>query len=165
LRRVAALCSTEAFFGFVDNGGKKHAARHDTVVFANSRDPCAKGFSKSSSPLGENLQENEWLVQIRAESGDYADNVNYFGVRKEASAEQDVYDWYEPPVIPGGFSVNFPHAEWQNPASFTSDIRPITKDGYKWQIRINASGGTAVTLIFTQLEPRFCIVKLKLPPN
>lgn len=91
-------------------------------------------------------------MQIRAASEDYADNVNYFSVRKEASAEQDVYDWYEPPVIPGGFSVNFPHAEWQNPASFTSDIRPITIDGYKWQIRINASGGTAVTLNFTQLE-------------
>jgi len=129
-----------------------YSTREDTIVFANSQDPYAKGLSKSSSPITESLQENEWLVQIRGESGDYSDNVNYFGVRKEASAEQDLYDWYEPPTVPGGISVNFPHAEWQNPASFTSDIRPVSKDGCKWQIRVNASGGTAVTLNFNQLE-------------
>jgi len=129
-----------------------YSTREDTIVFANSQDPYAKGLSKSSSPITESLQENEWLVQIRTESGGYSDNVNYFGVRKDANAEQDMYDWYEPPIIPGGISVNFPHAEWQNPASFTSDIRPITKDGSKWQIRVNTSGGTAVTLNFEQLK-------------
>jgi len=116
----------------------------DTIVFANASDPYAKGLPKASSPLAETLAENEWLVQIRAESQDYSDNVNYFGVRKDASAEQDMYDWYEPPILPSGISVSFPHSDWKNSASFTSDIRPITNEGYKWQLKLTGEGGTAV---------------------
>ncbi len=91
-------------------------------------------------------------MQIKAQTEDFSDHVNYFGVRKDASVEQDVYDWYEPPILPGGIALSFSHPEWASYASFTSDMRPVTRDGYEWPLKIKASSGSTVNLMFENLQ-------------
>ncbi len=126
----------------------------DQIVFANPSDPFAPVLGKPSpqpDPLVVNLSE-EWVVQIKTQTEDFSDHVNYFGVRKDASVEQDVYDWYEPPILPGGISLSFSHPEWSSYASFTSDMRPVTREGYEWPLKIKASSGSTVDLMFENLQ-------------
>lgn len=128
----------------------------DTLVFANARDPFAPpGFGKSTtlSILSKvNSSEGEWLVQVKAEIKDFSDKLNYLGVRKDARTEHDKYDSYEPPLLPGGVSLSFPHPEWGIAATYSADIRPAGKTGYEWPIKVIAAKGTSVSLQFDGLE-------------
>lgn len=128
----------------------------DTLVFANTADPFAPpGLGKRAAlPLLSkgNSSEGEWLVQVKAEITDFSDKLNYLGVRQDARAEHDQYDWYEPPMLPGGVSLSFSHPEWGIAATYSADIRPIGQAGYQWPLVITAPPGASVTLEFENLE-------------
>jgi hypothetical protein len=138
----------------------------DTIVFANPQEPWEIPIGKSSTAYSDQLAklaENDWLIQIKAQGNDFSDHQNYFGCRKDAKMDQDVYDWYEPPTLPGGISLSFSHPEWKNGTSFASDIRPLTDEGYTWNVNINGEGGTSVSLDFENIQsvpPRFKVILL-----
>ncbi|MFQ5674479.1 MAG: T9SS type A sorting domain-containing protein [bacterium] len=129
----------------------------DTIVFSNDFDPFAPprlGLPKSNSPAYPaipNQSDGEWLVQVRGDIPGFSDRVNIFGVRKEARVEQDAYDWVEPPMLPGGVSISFPHPEWETSLSFASDIRPMTGDGTQWPLKVVAKPGAVVSVTFDNL--------------
>ncbi len=127
----------------------------DTILFADPGNSFATRLTKPRSSFfetGANLQAGEWIVRVRAESEAGLDRENYFGVRKGAIPDQDLYDWHEPPMLPGGISLRFPHPEWRQAGSFASDIRPFTRSGLQWRIEVKANGGHAVKLTFDDLE-------------
>lgn len=126
----------------------------DTIVFANPDDPFNDDFEeKVSSAKGTAIgNADEWRVQIIAESGGFADKVNYLGVQKSASDKLDVNDWHELPLLPGGITVRFPHPEWELPANLSADIRPSGKDGYRWQLEVGSHQNSPVSLHFQGIE-------------
>lgn len=123
----------------------------DTIVFANKKEPYSRNVGKASITAA-NLAEGEWSVQIIAASSEFADEVNYFGVKKEAKDELDNLDWYEPPFLPDGIGLSFPHADWNDPAELTADFRAIASDGHRWEIAIRGESTHAVQLSFAHIE-------------
>jgi hypothetical protein len=97
------------------------------------------------------LGENEWRISIGAESKNFYDNENYFGVREKAQISQDEFDRYEPPLMPGGLSLSFAANESENRRSLASDIRPRNEDGYEWTLQLKGVSGSAVKLHFEDL--------------
>jgi hypothetical protein len=89
-------------------------------------------------------------VQITALSGQAADQINWLGVRHNASAEYDANDLFEPPAIGRYVSLYFPHLEWATlPDNYTADYRPLSSDGYVWDFEVATGGGQeTVTLNF-----------------
>ncbi len=138
------------------------AGEEDTLIFTNdarslsitesaSRKPSLEtGSASEKSPFEGGFREvlGEWLISVRAESQGSMDEVNYLGVREGAKIERDVYDWYEPPFLPSGLSLSFPHPEWHHTANFATDIRPLTKQGYEWRLAVKAVSGSIVSLTF-----------------
>jgi hypothetical protein len=127
----------------------------DVIVFANPEEPYSRpATSKITHSFAKqliNLNEKDWLIKIRAEADGSIDNENYFGVRSDAQTEHDVCDLYEPPRLPGGISVCFPHKDWSVSTSYASDIRALTDDGYTWPLQVCADCGIAVSLHFEML--------------
>jgi photosystem II stability/assembly factor-like uncharacterized protein len=138
----------------------------DTIIFANQQEPWELPLGKKQTSYTDQLaklSETDWLVQIKVEGDGFSDRQNYFGCRKDARIDQDAYDWYEPPILPGGLSLNFPHPEWNVSSSYACDIRPATNQGYVWDLSISGEGGTSVSLAFEYLHtvpPGFQILLL-----
>jgi hypothetical protein len=91
-------------------------------------------------------------VQIIAARRDFADEANYFGVRKDAKDGLDKHDWFEPPFLPEGVGLVFPHADWEPPADLTADIRPVGGAGLRWDFEVRGEPTHAVQLDFKDLE-------------
>ena len=127
-----------------------YSTQADRIVFANPSDPYARNIGKSNVATNslETLEENEWFVQVSAESQGFADEMNFFGVKKNASSDVDDLDWYEPPVFPGGLSINFPNDD----VRLAADIRAVEQNGYKWAVNVKAQPGRPVALKFENLE-------------
>ncbi|MDZ7269935.1 MAG: T9SS type A sorting domain-containing protein [candidate division KSB1 bacterium] len=122
----------------------------DTIVFANDKEPYARNVAKTGIATTE-LAEGEWSIQITAASGESSDAVNYFGVRKEAKDDLDNFDWHEPPFLPEGIGLSFPHPEWNEPAELTADFRGIAGDGQRWEIAVKGEPAHAVQLRFANV--------------
>ena len=122
----------------------------DTKLLLTSTEGLSKqGFHKMVTdldPFGEIPQPDEWLLRITASSEAVSDDLNYLGVKTNASVDFDQYDWYEPPTLPGGIAVYFKHDDWEQQGAYTSDIRPVTEDGYVWQTTVSAEPGAFVNL-------------------
>ena len=127
------------------------ASEADTIVFANDKEPYARNAAKTGIAATE-LAEGEWTIQITAASGEFSDAVNYFGVRKEAKGDLDNFDWHEPPFLPDGIGLSFPHPEWNSPAELTADFRENESDGQRWEISVKGEPSHAVQLSFTHIE-------------
>jgi hypothetical protein len=123
----------------------------DTIVFANDKEPYSRSAGKASVAAAK-LAAGEWSVQITATNGEFADEINYFGVKKEATDELDNLDWYEPPFLPDGVGLCFPHADWNDPAELTADFRSVAGDGHRWEIAVKGEPAQAVQLGFANIE-------------
>jgi len=85
------------------------------------------------------LQENEWLVNIKARNGLGLDELNTVGVMAAANDEYDEWDGFEPPMLPGGVSLRMDHKDWpQNGDIYTKDIRAIKENGEFWDMDVAA---------------------------
>lgn len=136
------------FSRHVDSFGENRLTQSSSV---NNAPGETIAVEKSGSFLN-NLAENEWLVQIIATSRDISDEVNYFGVRKEAKDGLDKHDWYEPPFMLAGVNLTFPHADWEAPVELAADVRPVAGEGHRWEIAIKGEPTHAVQLNFANLE-------------
>jgi hypothetical protein len=113
------------------------------------------GFQKSSAAvagLNSVNSPDEWGLQIVARTDEMADKENYLGVHRGAQMEKDEFDLYEPPAIPGGVSLYFPHREWASDGIYSSDIRPLTADGQTWEFVVKAEPNAALELSFNGTE-------------
>ncbi|NUM68112.1 hypothetical protein HUU39_23050 [candidate division KSB1 bacterium] len=126
------------------------ASEADTIVFANDKEPFARNAAKAGSAETQ-LSDGEWSIQITAASGEFSDAVNYFGVRKEAKDDLDDYDWHEPPFLPDGIGLSFPHPEWNSPAELTADFRALDSEGQRWEIAVKGEPAHAVQLRFANV--------------
>jgi hypothetical protein len=133
---------------FIDPAGipthSEPAEQHEAFGLQN-----AGGTFKDT--LKRELQTGEWLVQIIATRRDFADEANYFGVRKDAEEGLDKHDWFEPPFLPDGVGLAFPHADWEPPADLTADFRPAGGDGLRWDFEVRGASTYAVQLDFKNL--------------
>ncbi|MCB9510985.1 MAG: T9SS type A sorting domain-containing protein [Deferribacteres bacterium] len=131
------------------------APQTDTIVFADSKEPYAQPVAKSQPRFADSdlhVADDEWRVQITATAGEFSDDLNFFGVKKDADERLDDLDWYEPPFLPGGIGLSFPHDDWDDAALLTADFRPLSSDGQSWQIAVVGAPGSAVQLNFAGLE-------------
>lgn len=126
------------------------ASAADTIVFANDKEPYARNVAKTGIATTE-LAEGEWSIQITAASGECSDAVNYFGAREDAKEELDNFDWHEPPFLPDGVGLSFPHPEWDDPAELTADFRGIAGEGQRWEIVVKGEPARAVQLRFANV--------------
>ncbi|MCL4708156.1 T9SS type A sorting domain-containing protein [bacterium] len=127
------------------------ASAADTIVFANNKEPYARNAAKTGIAATE-LADGEWSIQITAASGECRDAINYFGVRKEAKDDLDNFDWHEPPFLPDGIGLSFPHPGWNSPAELTADFRGNESDGQRWEISVKGEPSHAVQLGFANIE-------------
>ncbi|MBH30494.1 MAG: hypothetical protein CMG71_00705 [Candidatus Marinimicrobia bacterium] len=83
------------------------------------------------------LQEGEWMVNISANNGFGSDNLNTVGVRHSALDGYDPLDGYEPPMLPGGVSLSFPHDDWEEHSDiYNTDIRSVPEEGQVWDMEV-----------------------------
>ncbi|MCK6560108.1 T9SS type A sorting domain-containing protein [candidate division KSB1 bacterium] len=147
---------------------KSHRKENARMQFSKPANALAENRvtqnSSTNSSLGETiaiakptdflatLGENEWLVQIIATSREASDEVNYFGVRKEAKEALDKHDWFKPPFLLAGVNLTFPHADWDTPVELAADVRPVAGEGHRWEIAVKGEPTHAVQLNFANLE-------------
>ncbi len=113
------------------------------------------GFNKAPAgpnSLNRSMSSGEWQMRIVARTDAMADKENYIGVRYGAQMEKDDFDLFEPPMLPGGVSLYFPHPEWQVHDIYTADIRPPREEGHTWEFVVKAEAGSNVELAFVGLE-------------
>jgi hypothetical protein len=105
---------------------------------------------QSNKSVASATAPGEWTMQITATAGSATDQINWMGVRHNASPEYDANDLFEPPVIGKYVSLYFPHKEWTTlPQNYTADYRPLANDGYAWDFEVaTAKGHGTVTLKF-----------------
>lgn len=123
----------------------------DTLIFIPSTSPASIATTPLTRYFDASFSQDEWKVQIRAESRGFQDNENYIGVRKEAQTNQDEFDLYEPPLVPGGVSLNFTANNSEPRRSLAADIRPLNETGYEWTLQLKGVGGSEVKLNFEEL--------------
>lgn len=84
-----------------------------------------------------NLENNEWLLQLRAKTRNTRDSYNYIGVMETASTGWDLNEEYEPPVAPMYTSLYFEKKDWaENSGLYTTDFKPMSNTGYIWDFFI-----------------------------
>ncbi|MFC1537908.1 hypothetical protein ACFL6H_00660 [Candidatus Latescibacterota bacterium] len=98
----------------------------------------------SVSKARSEVDQNEWKLTIKAQTGLAVDSANHLGVAESASKEWDENDHLEPPVIGNYISVSFPHQDWkQYPDDYTVDFRPPDKTiSWDFNIRTNIPNET-----------------------
>jgi photosystem II stability/assembly factor-like uncharacterized protein len=98
--------------------------------------PKAATGSVAAKPVADwksALQNNEWALQVTAESGRYLDKDNYLGSLTDANNEWDANDFSEAPFFDQHVALYFPHPEWKKyPDLYTGDFREIKAEGDYW---------------------------------
>jgi len=113
------------------------------------------GFNQAlggTHTLNRSTSEDEWQIQIIARTDEMMDKENYIGVRYGAQMEKDDFDLFEPPMLPGGVSLYFPHREWRVSDIYTTDIRPVHAEGHTWEFVVKAEAGSNLELTFAGVE-------------
>ncbi|MBN1349182.1 choice-of-anchor D domain-containing protein [candidate division KSB1 bacterium] len=90
---------------------------------------------QSNQPAGA-----DWWLQIRARCLAAADNINFLGVRGNASHAPDRYDFREPPPVGEYISAYFIHdTTATEPQKFTTDFRPASENGHIWTLMVESN--------------------------
>ncbi len=63
----------------------------------------------------------------------------------------DNFDWHEPPFLPDGVGLSFPHADWKDAANLTADFRGMESEGQRWEIAVKGEPAHAVQLSFANV--------------
>lgn len=98
--------------------------------------------AKQSLGLSElfKLQNDEWALQLTAQSGRFLDKDNYIGVLNGASDEWDKNDFSEAPFFDSFVSLYFPHEDWDTyPGLYTGDFRSINTEGHYWDLHLKSN--------------------------
>ena len=106
----------------------------------------------------------DWVMEIKARSGDATDVSNYFGCFENASLKWDYgLDFVEAPEMGQYVSVYFAHDDWELDATrYTTDFRPPQK-GHVWEFEVASNKEHAqVKLSFRSLRELPGSLSLKL---
>ena len=80
---------------------------------------------------------DEWVIDIRATSGEARDEMNAVGVRHMAKDGYDRLDEFEPPVVPGNLSLRVDNREREaSPDLYAKDIRKPNQEGHYWDLQV-----------------------------
>ena len=91
-------------------------------------------------PVLSTLQNNEWAIQLTAQSDRYLDKDNYIGVLDDASDTWDSNDFSEAPFFDSFVLLYFPHEDWEvYPGLYTGDFRSINTEGHFWDFHVKSN--------------------------
>ena len=102
----------------------------------------SSGVAKQNSGLSGlfDLQNDEWTLQLTAQSDRFLDKDNYIGVLNEASDTWDRKDFSEAPFFDSFVSLYFPHEDWEvYPGLYTGDFRSINTEGHFWDFHVKSN--------------------------
>lgn len=125
--------------------------------------PIASSVSAEKNSLADwILEEGDWIVRIKAESGRAADLDNYVGCLSDADDRWDKHDFSEAPPFGEYVSLSFPHDEWERyPGRYTGDFRSPTSEGNFWDFDVRTNvRDSEVLLSFEnvgEIPPRFTL--------
>ena len=99
------------------------------------------------------MDVDEWVVDIRATTGNMIDEMNAIGVRHIAKDGFDRLDEFEPPVVPGNLTLRVDNRDREkSPDIYAKDIRKPNKEGHFWDIQVIApTNGERTYLTFDGL--------------
>ena len=110
-----------------------------TAILSIPPKQAETGIGKATIKKGilTDLDSDEWMFRISAESKTAKDPNNYAGVRRDAKTEWDVRDLPEPPPIGDFVTLYFDRRDWKHyPGIYTADIQNTGKAGYIWNFVI-----------------------------
>lgn len=152
----------EKFKGYwVKNNGKlPKIIRISAIQFSTTTTSSSTSFSKNVS-AGQVLNQNEWKIQIGAQSKRYSDNRNFAGMLQSSADGLDMNDFSEPPSTPTNYiSLSFRNSE----GKLAADYRSINSTGNFWDFDVvSSSKNTSIDLSFTKIgnpDPEFKIYLL-----
>jgi uncharacterized repeat protein (TIGR01451 family) len=94
-----------------------------------------------------------WELGLTATVGEARDDDNTVSVYEGAADGLDRFDRPEPPALGGYVSVSFPHGDWEGPFKhFCKDARPVTAEGWTWELEVRTNVEGLVTLDWDGLE-------------
>nr|MBN2276478.1 T9SS type A sorting domain-containing protein [candidate division Zixibacteria bacterium] len=86
-----------------------------------------------------------WTANLRLDIDGLLDDYNQLGVRSDAAEGIDLYDYSEPPTVPGGPSLAFAIGDNTTGLKRT-DFRPPFTDGAVWEIVVTNPAGGKLTV-------------------
>ena len=90
------------------------------------------------------FQDNEWGIQITAQSGNTLDKDNYIGCLDDALDQKDYHDFSQVPHFDKHISLYFPHKDWGDcPGLYTGDFREISLQGQFWDFCVTSPNAKA----------------------
>ena len=97
--------------------------------------------------------QDEWVIDIIASSGNTRDDLNAVGVRNMAEDGYDSMDEFEPPTLPGDVVLRIDNRDWTDvPDLYAKDIRKPSEEGHYWDLQVFApTNGERTYLTFDGL--------------
>jgi len=110
--------------------------------------------SPSSIPLAKSTalaEEQNWQIQIQAQSGSFKDSYNFAGVNEKAINTPDRFDCPEPPPIGQYISVYFTQPEHPGfmVTKYAADYRAPDEQGYIFSFEVSANFSGEKTILLT----------------
>lgn len=95
---------------------------------------------------------DEWGIRIGVKSDRSRDSYNFMGVSKEASLFYDEKDIPEPPPLPSGLCLYFPHYDWSfNPGRYAIDFRPPIINDETYEFVVEGGGNDKLILFWSDM--------------
>ncbi len=142
----------------------KNTSSNPVTINVRPVEPGVPGNLPRSPDVVPFTADGEWMMQLRARSGDAQDNYNFLGVKADASDEFDSYDMVESPRQPGEYlKLQFNNRSWIDaPDQYGYDFRSPNSEGKFWDVQIQSnSTADEVTVSIDRYEtipPHFSIV-------
>ena len=94
-----------------------------------------------------------WSIDVIAQTDEGMIERGTAVVAEKSSAEWDIYDKPERPVIGEYVSVRFNHPDWEGKATrYRQDARPVFEDGDVWNVEVAANTNDAIQVTFEGIK-------------
>lgn len=108
-------------------------------------------FAAANSPANESAIA--WQVNIALSAQGYRDDMNAFGVAKEAKPQLDEFDLRKPRAFAATPTVSFNRQQWDRAFGlFASDIRPEIVSSESWDFEVRTNPREAAQLEFFGID-------------
>lgn len=100
----------------------------------------ADGAQVADQPAREAVEDDGWMLTLKARAGDFVDPRTVIGVMSTASAGYDPqWDVPKPPALVDGLRVSMPRPNWgAHSGNYARDIRSLEDDA-EWDIEVACS--------------------------
>ncbi len=118
-----------------------------------SINPGALPPVKKSAHSESDFAKANFVIQIRANTGSFSDNINFFGTADGCSDEWDSYDHAEPPALFAPLSLYVEHENWPlHKGKYTTDFRAIQDENHVWDFIVEVKESGQVDLSFDVIK-------------